>query len=87
MQNEVVTTVPFDLTDYCSFDQNKIKFSMSKTNYTFLMPCIYEISLVEAYTPDKYFDQLKNNANQFLTSEFTIQLSKYFKQGFVELYT
>ncbi|XP_054163439.1 uncharacterized protein LOC128961247 [Oppia nitens] len=67
---------PINLSDDCIIGTNRVRFWMSKEKYTFLMPCLYEISLVKYETPETFLAKLKANPSQFLISDITKQLIK-----------
>ena len=66
---------PFDLSEWCVLGPNTVRFWMSKEKYTFLMPCLYEVSIVSFETPETFLYKLKANGAQFLGSQTTKDLS------------
>ncbi|CAG2176690.1 unnamed protein product, partial [Oppiella nova] len=73
---ELPTPGPFDLSEWCVMGPNKVRFWMSKEKYTFLMPCLYEVSIVSFETPETFLYKLKANGTQFLGSQTTKDLIK-----------
>ncbi|CAG2101613.1 unnamed protein product [Medioppia subpectinata] len=75
-EDEERSSGPFDLNKWCVFGVNKVRFWMSKEKYTFLMPCLYEVSIVSFETPDTFLNKLKENSAQLLDPQITKQLIK-----------
>ncbi len=69
---------PFNISSFCKYGPNVVKFWLDKPNFEWFLPCAYEISIVQFYTPESYLNSLKQNIMQFLDSDFTKNLGIYY---------